>query len=404
VEDERGLLPEVRLRRPPALIVVAANTALSELIEQSLKRGDIIRELAGDYAFRIDSKALAEAGGRRRGHQGRGGRAPPVDDEHGRQIEVAWRQATGGLRGPGPAGKNIRALVSVGMLTEGWDAANVTQILGLRAFTSSYCANRCRPGTAADELRRRPRHRLLSPEYADIFGVPFEVIPVKGVAPGDVKPLPPSTLVQALESRKDLAIEFRASRAMWSTCGRASAAMSTRCPLGHRAAGAADAGGDAHADGWTPAGGRPATAGAAETLTREQFYAEHRLQRTTFEIARDITEVLAGGRVAMGTAPPPKKLQDGARLLFPQVLAVVEEYLAGRVDVAPEARIEEVALAIYRDVVVSRLLDSIEPDAAAGETPLLPASSGSGRQGALLTCCSGPPGPARRPPRATSPT
>jgi type III restriction enzyme len=35
-----------------------------------------------------------------------------------------------------PPGKNIRCVVSVGMLNEGWDAQNVTQILGLRAFTS----------------------------------------------------------------------------------------------------------------------------------------------------------------------------------------------------------------------------------------------------------------------------
>ncbi len=35
-----------------------------------------------------------------------------------------------------PPGKKIRCVVSVGMLTEGWDAHNVTQILGLRAFTS----------------------------------------------------------------------------------------------------------------------------------------------------------------------------------------------------------------------------------------------------------------------------
>jgi hypothetical protein len=83
-------------------------------------------------------------------------------------------------------------------------------------------------------------------------------------------------------------------------------------------------------------------------------------------MARDITEVLAGGQVSVGAAPPPKKLQEGARLLFPQVLAIVHEYLASRVKVAPEARVEEVALAVYRDAIVSRLLDVIEPDTSAG--------------------------------------
>ncbi len=74
----------------------------------------------------------------------------------------------------------------------------------------------------------------------------------------------------------------------------------------------------------------------------------------------------------MGVEPPPKKLQDGARLLFPQVLRIVQDYLDRRVETAPGARKEEVALAKYRDVVVSRLLDAIEPDSSAGEAPILP--------------------------------
>jgi type III restriction enzyme len=49
-----------------------------------------------------------------------------------------------------PPGKNIRCVVSVGMLTEGWDAQNVTQILGLRAFTSQLlCEQVVGRGSAA---------------------------------------------------------------------------------------------------------------------------------------------------------------------------------------------------------------------------------------------------------------
>jgi len=48
---------------PPALIVVAANTALSELIEQSLKRGDIIRGTGRRLRFphRLESARRGEA-------------------------------------------------------------------------------------------------------------------------------------------------------------------------------------------------------------------------------------------------------------------------------------------------------------------------------------------------------
>jgi type III restriction enzyme len=309
---------------PPALIVVAANTALSQVIEESLKRGDSIKDLSGDFVFRIDSKALAEA--------------EAVDG--GTKVQAAerlrWTTNTvgkakwpgdkppEGYEGQDPPGKDIRAVVSVGMLTEGWDASNVTQILGLRAFSSQLLCEQ----VVGRALRRMdyevdPLTGLFAPEYADIFGVPFEVIPVKGVSAGDVKPLPPSTLVQALESRKGLAIEFpRVEGYVVDVRSRIRCDVEkvpelvvepqvqptevvTRTQMG-----------------WTPSRKAAQTsAGAPETLTREEFYAEHRLQRTAFEIARDVTEVLAGGKVSMGAAAVPKKVEEGARLLFPQVLA-----------------------------------------------------------------------------------
>jgi type III restriction enzyme len=113
--------------------------------------------------------------------------------------------------------------------------------------------------------------------------------------------------------------------------------------------------------------------GQGEMLTRERFYEEHRLQRTTFEIAREITEVFAGGLVTMGKQPTPQQRIDTARLLFPQVVAVVAAYLDRRVTLSsPNARIEEVALARYRDIIVERLVAAIEPDTDAGEAALLP--------------------------------
>lgn len=360
---------------PPALIVVAASTALSQLIEESLKRGGIIRELAGDNAFRIDSRALAEAEAAEDGTKEEAAEKLRVTTATIGKASWPDDKAPEGYEGQEPPGKNIRAVVSVGMLTEGWDAQNVTQILGLRAFSSQLLCEQ----VVGRALRRMsydvdPATGLFLPEYADIFGVPFEVIPVKGVRPADPNPLPASTLVQALESRKGLAIEFpRVEGYVVDVRAR------IRCDV--------DAVPELKVEpqiqptqmvtrskmGWTPAGmpGKNTT-GTPEVLTRDQFYAEHRMQRTAFEIARDITEVLAGGQVSMGEAPPPRKLQDGARLLFPQVLAVVHDYLARRVIPTAQAPKEEVALAVYRDKVVSLLLAAIEPDTDAGEAPILP--------------------------------
>jgi type III restriction enzyme len=360
---------------PPALIVVAANTTLSQLIEESLKRGDIIQELAGDNTFRIDSKALSDAEAEEGGTKQEA--AEKLRITTATIGKAAWPddKPPEGYEGQEPPGKDIRAVVSVGMLTEGWDAQNVTQILGLRAFSSQLLCEQ----VVGRALRRMsydvdPTTGLLLPEYADIFGVPFEVIPVKGVRPAEPTRLPLSTLVQALPSRQGLAIEFpRVEGYVVDVRAR------IRCDVDKVPALKVEPQIEPMQVvtrtkmGWTPApSSARTTTGEAETLTREQFYAEHRLQRTAFEIARDITEVFAGGRVSMGETPPQKKLQDGARLLFPQVLRIVQDYLERRIETAPDARKEEVALLKYRDVIVSRLLSAIEPDTKAGEAPLLP--------------------------------
>ena len=107
-----------------------------------------------------------------------------------------------------PPGANVRCVVSVGMLTEGWDANNVTQILGLRAFSSQLLCEQV-VGRALRRMDYQVDEKgMLHPEYADIFGVPFEAIPVqgsgKGVRPGGAT----TTLVQTDDKRKHLAIEF----------------------------------------------------------------------------------------------------------------------------------------------------------------------------------------------------
>ena len=74
----------------------------------------------------------------------------------------------------GDLGEKIRCVVSVGMLNEGWDAQNVTQILGLRAFTSQLLCEQ----VVGRGLRRTNYDDFTHPEYVDVYGIPFEVIPV----------------------------------------------------------------------------------------------------------------------------------------------------------------------------------------------------------------------------------
>jgi type III restriction enzyme len=107
----------------------------------------------------------------------------------------------------GKLGEHVRCVVSVSMLTEGWDTNTVTHILGIRAFgTQLLCEQVVGRGL------RRMSYALneaghFNPEYAEVYGVPFSFIPTagSGVQPtGDVRP----TRVRALEDRAHLEITF----------------------------------------------------------------------------------------------------------------------------------------------------------------------------------------------------
>jgi type III restriction enzyme len=119
---------------------------------------------------------------------------------------------------PGRLGEHVRCVVSVSMLTEGWDATTVTHILGVRAFgTQLLCEQVVGRG-----LRRMSyglqKHTLTvdgatvefegyAPEYAEVYGVPFSFIPCAGATP-EAHPGPAPTRVRALEDRIVCEITF----------------------------------------------------------------------------------------------------------------------------------------------------------------------------------------------------
>jgi type III restriction enzyme len=107
----------------------------------------------------------------------------------------------------GKLGEHIRCVVSVAMLTEGWDANTVTHILGIRAFRSQLLCEQ----VVGRGLRRRSyavnAEGRFEPEYAEVYGVPFAFIPSdRRVNPGN--PAPPAIEVRALPERWKLAIRF----------------------------------------------------------------------------------------------------------------------------------------------------------------------------------------------------
>ena len=108
---------------------------------------------------------------------------------------------------PGKLGEQVRCVVSVSMLTEGWDANTVTHILGVRAFgTQLLCEQVVGRG-----LRRMSYavndQDFFDPQYAEVYGVPFSFIPTAG-SQGPVRPGPTPTHVRALAERIACEITF----------------------------------------------------------------------------------------------------------------------------------------------------------------------------------------------------
>ena len=104
---------------------------------------------------------------------------------------------------PDQLGSSIRCVVSVSMLTEGWDASNVTHVLGIRAYGTQLLCEQ----VIGRALRRQsyelnedgPDKGLFNVEYADIFGIPFDFTAKPVISP----PQPPRETVQVKAIRPE---------------------------------------------------------------------------------------------------------------------------------------------------------------------------------------------------------
>ena len=110
---------------------------------------------------------------------------------------------------PDTLGGSIRCVISVSMLTEGWDARNVTHVLGVRAFGTQLLCEQ----VVGRALRRQSydpnADGFFNVEYADVLGIPFDFT----AKPVPIKPPPPreTVLVKAITPDRD-ACEIRFPR------------------------------------------------------------------------------------------------------------------------------------------------------------------------------------------------
>jgi len=180
-------------RVPPVMIVIAHDTTVARLLEKHIAEigeasPDLVNPKTGPrVTVRIDSDALvkAEAG-------------------EGSSTAEATRQIVATVGKLGKPGEQVRCLISVNMLSEGWDARNVTQILGLRAFQSQLLCEQ----VVGRGLRRSEMSDLTQPEFVDVYGVPFQLLPMAKATGGKPAKPPEYQNVHTVAERHHLRIRF----------------------------------------------------------------------------------------------------------------------------------------------------------------------------------------------------
>jgi type III restriction enzyme len=106
-------------------------------------------------------------------------------------------------------GESVRCVVSVSMLSEGWDANTVTHVLGVRAFGTQLLCEQVIGRALRRQSYELNDEGLFNVEYADVLGIPFDFTAKPVVAP----PQPPreTVTVKAMSPERD-ALEIRFPR------------------------------------------------------------------------------------------------------------------------------------------------------------------------------------------------
>jgi len=183
---------------PPVMISVANRTETAARIKYAFDHERIlISELCDtERTLHIDSKVLDEAEAQDEAlfinignddEEDANENATPKRSK--KEMGEYLRQMVDTVGQVGKPGQNIQNVISVGMLSEGWDAKTVTHIMGLRAFSSQLlCEQVVGRGLRRTAYEVNPETGLFEAEYVNIFGVPFTFIPHEG---GEGTPPPP---------------------------------------------------------------------------------------------------------------------------------------------------------------------------------------------------------------------
>ena len=183
--DEHGN----QLARPNTLLIDSEQLESGEALDENF------RDMATDEIDRFRREIIERTGDRQQ--------AESLTDQE------LLREVMNTVGKEGRLGESIRCVVSVSMLTEGWDANTVTHVLGVRAFGTQLLCEQ----VIGRALRRQSydlnEENLFNVEYADVLGIPFDFTAKPVVAP----PQPPRETIQvkAVRPERD-ALEIRFPR------------------------------------------------------------------------------------------------------------------------------------------------------------------------------------------------
>ncbi len=192
---------------PPVMITVANRTETAARIKYAFDHGRIpVPELCNpELTIHIDSKTMDDATGIVVGADVDGNDATLSKAE----AAAILRETVDTVGQKGKRGEQIRNVISVGMLSEGWDAKTVTHILGLRAFSSQLlCEQVVGRGLRRTSYDLADDSDMFTPEYVNIFGIPFTFLPHESDEEGTAPKTPPKTQVEALKDRLEYEIQW----------------------------------------------------------------------------------------------------------------------------------------------------------------------------------------------------
>ena len=373
--------------RPPVFILVCKNTKIAKIIYEWLAEDktptgipsagiDGFRNKKGQInTIRVDSRVVHETDTGQAKSDEAGwmrltldtvGKTSWPTDRQGRPIypegfeELAKKMDNKPLH---PPGRDVRCIVSVGMLTEGWDCNTVTHIIGLRPFMSQLlCEQVVGRGLRRTNYDAGP-DGMFTEEVAKVFGVPFEVIPFKTSAQGPTPPRERPHHVHAIPGKAQYEVKFPRVEGYTQAIRNRIAVDWKSVPTLSLEPGRIPT--EVEVKGLTVnVKGKLSLSGPGriDEVNLTEFRDRHRLQELVFKLAKALTQQhMSQGRYESPT-----------HVLFPQVVAIVRRYLDEKVRVLASADIKDLFLSPYYGWVVERLLEAIRPDTSQGEAPEVP--------------------------------